>query len=90
MSNLKIVPITLSGAQDILNKAQHAYTVTPLDFAIAVENSGNIVGVIVMCPNGIKCKLGHLWTSGEPLVGSILYGAAWRACKALGYSQVSL
>lgn len=47
-------------------------------------------GVIVMiCEDGV-CSLAHMYTDGTALVGSILYGAAWRAAKALGYKTITI
>lgn len=87
---LKIAPITPADALKVMDDAHHVAPAKPFDFAIAVENQGRIVGVIGMYADGKECSLGHLWTSGEPLVGSVLYGAAWRASKALGYESIVL
>lgn len=58
------------------------------DFAIAVNEDMQMHGLILMKADGCQCKLIHLYTDGTALVGSILYGAAWRAAKALGYKQI--
>lgn len=87
---MRIVPVTPTNARMHIDAAHHVMPAAPFDFAIAVEKDGKLLGVIGMYADGLKCSLGHLWTSGEPLVGSVLYGAAWRACKALGYTSVEL
>lgn len=90
MPDLTIIPITSEEALKIMADARHTNLPTSFDFAIAVSSAGETVGVIGMLANGMECKLGHLWTSGEPLVGSILYGAAWRCAKSLGYETIGL
>ncbi len=90
MPDLKITPITPSGAKDIIIGHAHIPPKEDFDFAIAVFDDEKCAGVIGMYANGEECRLGHLWTSGEPLVGSILYGAAWRCAKSLGYETIGL
>jgi hypothetical protein len=60
------------------------------DFAIGVCEEQTMHGLIVMKANGYVCELVHLYTDGTALVGSLLYGAAWRAAKALGYKMITL
>ena len=61
------------------------------DFAISVTDETNKThGVIAMRATGNECALAHLYTDGTALVGSILYGAAWRAAKALGYKEITI
>lgn len=87
---MKISPVSPEFAKKIIEDAQHVVPAERFDFAIAAENDGKIVGVIGMYADGKTCSLGHLWTNGESLVGSVLYGAAWRVCKGLGYDIVLL
>lgn len=87
---MRIAPINPSDARDIMLSVRHAPPEKPFDFAIQVCDAEKCIGVIGMYADGETCSLGHLWTSGEPLVGSVLYGAAWRAAKALGYESVVL
>ena len=60
------------------------------DFCISVSDGEKRRGAIGMYADGTTCKLGHLYTDGTALVGSILYGAAYRAAKALGYKEIVL
>ena len=87
---LEIASIDLREASEIFEKVHHKYAPPLFGFAIRVIDGAITKGVIVIDTTPPQCGLGHLWTSGEPLVGSILYGAAWRAAKALGYKQITL
>lgn len=58
--------------------------------AIAASDSEGIHGVIALVFDGEEFKLGHIHTDGNAQVGSLLYGAAWRAAKALGYKQITI
>ena len=60
------------------------------DFAVGVVDEDKLCGAIAMNADGQICSLVHLYTDGTALVGSILYGAAWRVCKALGYKQITI
>lgn len=71
---------------------QHSAFRGEFDFAIAAASEdGAVHGVIAMAaPGGLVCSLGHISTDGNAQVGSLLYGAAWRAAKALGYKQITI
>jgi len=60
------------------------------DIAICVRDERGIHGVIALNANGKKFSLGHLWTDANAQVGSLLYGAAWRTAKAMGYQEVTI
>ncbi len=34
--------------------------------------------------------LGHIYTDASAQIGSLLYGAAWRTAKALGYKTITI
>lgn len=87
---MRVSPITPAAAREVMLSVNHVPPDKPFDFAIAVSEAEKCVGVIGMYADGETCSLGHLWTSGEPLAGSVLYGAAWRCAKSLGYSTVVL
>jgi hypothetical protein len=53
-----------------------------------VQHEDVIHGVIAMVADGVEFKLGHIHTDGNAQVGSLLYGGAWRAAKALGYKRI--
>jgi hypothetical protein len=64
-------------------------------FAIAVATDAGVVGVI-MCGRPVARHLDDGWTlevhpcctDGEPNAASMLYAAAWRAARALGYHRL--
>lgn len=88
---LKLTPITLERAIQILeSKTEITFTNNRNDFAIAAKDDENIHGVILMRADGKECALVHLYTDGTALVGSLLYGAAWRTAKALGYTAITI
>lgn len=96
---MKLSPMNFDNAIDWLNQRHCRMNVTHQDegFAICLtekmlepDDMELIHGVIVMIANGEECKLGHLYTDGGELVGSILYGGAWRAAKALGYKTITI
>ena len=62
------------------------------DFAIAAtDEKGETHGVIaIRADGGDTAVLGHIHTDGSAQVGSLLYGAAWRAAKALGYELIRI
>lgn len=94
--NLDIVSISIEIGLSFLKDKGAAFNQQKIpDFFIAVqEDNGKdiplIRGVISMYASGNQCSLAHLYTDGTALVGSILYGAAWRAAKALGYKTITI
>ena len=71
---------------------QHSAYRGEFDIAIAAKSEdGAVHGVIAMtAPGGETSRLGHISTDGNAQVGSLLYGAAWRAAKALGYKFIEI
>lgn len=90
--NLELEPIDPDGALDFLDSLGCAHGLTHQQnlFSISVVEGEKMHGVICMKIDGAECSLGHLYTDGTALVGSILYGAAWRAAKALGYKTITI
>ena len=62
----------------------------PFDFAICAKEGEKIYGVIALNYDGKTFALGHIWTDGSAHIGSLLYGAAWRVAKAMGYTEARL
>ena len=62
----------------------------PYTFAICATDNGTIHGVIALNADGNTFSLGHIWTDGNAHIGSLLYGAAWRSAKAMGYDTVRI
>jgi hypothetical protein len=65
-------------------------------FAVACANdAGDVVGVAIvgrplarMLQDGFTAEVTRVATDGTRNACSLLYGAAWRACRALGYRKL--
>jgi hypothetical protein len=64
-------------------------------FSVAVEHAGEIVGVAMAgrpvaraLDDGFTLEVNRTCTDGTRDVNSMLYGATWRAAKALGYRRL--
>ena len=64
-------------------------------FALGAEQDGTIVGVAIVgrpvargYDDGLTAEVTRLATTGGRNVCSFLYGAAWRAARALGYRRL--
>jgi hypothetical protein len=87
---MQISAIGLREAAEYFEK--HSAYRGQFSLAIAAQSEDGMVhGVIAMVtPGGETCSLGHISTDGNAQVGSLLYGAAWRAAKALGYKSIQI
>lgn len=61
----------------------------------AVDDTGALRGVAVvgrpvarMLQDGLTCEVTRLCTDGARNACSLLYGAAWRAARAIGYRRI--
>ena len=93
---LTVVPVTLTDAHSFVRQfhRHHRPSVGGL-FAAAASDGEKIVGVVVigrpvarMSSDGWTCEVTRLCTDGTPNACSMLYRAAWRAAKALGYKRL--
>jgi len=93
---LKLSPITLTAARKFVGRV-HRHNAPPQGglFAVAVECDGTLCGVAIIgrpiarrLDDGRTCEVTRLATTGERNACSILYGAAARAAKALGYRKI--
>lgn len=64
-------------------------------FAIGLEDAETIVGVVIvgmpvarMLADGWTCEVTRLATDGSRNACSMLYRAAWRAARAMGYRRL--
>lgn len=84
---MQIIPITVSRAEAFLKKHERHY-VEPAEkiAAIAVGAGGELHGAAILGVNqdGEAC-LAHIYVDGVSQGYTLLYGACWRALKALGY-----
>lgn len=94
---MSITPITIKEANVfVAEHHRHHKPVTGAKFAIAVsDESGTVRGVAIigrpvarMSDTGWTVEVNRLCTDGTRNACSMLYGAARRAAKALGYKRV--
>ena len=95
---LDVVPITLAEANAFVeqNHRHHGKT-TGHKFSVAVADTetGEIVGVAIVgrpvsrhLDNGWTLEVNRLCTDGTKNACSMLYAAAWRAARAMGYKRI--
>lgn len=93
---LQLVPVTIGDAIEFI-RVHHRHHKPPVSglFAVAAALGGEVVGVAVvgrpnarMLQDGWTAEVTRLATDGSRNACSILYAAAWRACRALGYRRL--
>lgn len=93
---VSIVPCTIKDAAHfIATHHRHHRPPTGGLFAVGAQVGGLLVGVAVVgrpvaraLQDGTTAEVTRLATDGTPNACSALYGAAWRACRALGYLRL--
>ena len=94
--SLSLVPIDLKDACAFI-ASHHRHHDPPRGCILVAgaEADGKVVGVVVvgrpvsrMLQDGYTAEVVRLATDGTRNACSILYGAAWRACRALGYRRL--
>lgn len=88
---MEIIPLTIQQAMEFLKSNERHYKskAIPL-FAIGIAKDGELCGAAVMGLNGEDAELCHIYSAGEYLGYTILYGAMWRATKAMGHKKLIL
>jgi len=96
MTTLEIVPITFAEAAKFV-ATHHRHNPPPVGhkFSIAAATPTKIVAVAMIgrpvahhFDDGFTLEVNRTCTDGTPHANSMLYGAAWRAAKALGYRRL--
>lgn len=96
MSALELCPVTLREARAFVT-AHHRHHEAPQGglFAVGCSDGSAIVGVAIigkpvarMADDDYTAEVTRLCTLGGRDVCSMLYGASWRACRALGYRRL--
>lgn len=95
-SSLRIMPLTFRQAREFVSK-MHRHHKPPQGhkFSIGVENESSIIVGVVICgrpvsrmlDDGYTIEITRCCTNGAFNACSILYGAAWRAARAMGYRR---
>jgi hypothetical protein len=91
-----ISPISLRAAQDFIAK-HHRHNKPPRGhkFSVGLKNSaGELIGVATAgrpiarhFDDGLTLEINRTCTTGERNANSALYGAVWRAARAMGYQR---
>lgn len=93
---LELQPITFAEAAEYI-RCHHRHHGPPISwkFGCAVNNGSEIVGVITvgrpvarMLDDGYTVEVTRCCTDGTKNAASMLYAAAWRAARALGYQRL--
>jgi hypothetical protein len=94
--SLRITPIDFAEANAFVALHHRHHKPMPgVKFCVAVSDGDMVVGVAMvgrpvarMSDNGLTLEVNRCCTDGAPNACSMLYGAAWRAAKALGYDRL--
>lgn len=93
---LQLQPITYAEACAFIG-THHRHHLPPQGWkwGIAVNDGERVVGVVTVgrpvarhLDNGWTLEVTRCCTDGTPNAASMLYGAAWRAAKAMGYKRL--
>ena len=93
---MKIVPITLARAKAfVAEHHRHNKPPTGWKFGIGLVNDEDeLIGVATAgrpvarhFDDGLTLEVNRTCTDGTPNANSMLYGAVWRAAKAMGYTR---
>lgn len=96
MSGLHLQPITYREACAFIAQ-HHRHHLPPhrWKFGVAVNDGERVVGVATVCTpvarmldDGYTAEVSRNCTDGTPHVASMLYGACWRAARALGFRRI--
>lgn len=96
MSSLHLVPVRFEDACGFLIMwHRHHRPPAGCKFCLGVAAGTVLVGVAIVgrpvarsYDNGLTLEVTRTATDGTPNANSMLYGAAWRATKALGYQRL--
>lgn len=92
---MQVIPVTFRAACAFVAKL-HRHNKPPRGhkFSIALRDGENIVGVAMAgrpvarhFDDGLTLEVNRTCTDGTPNANSMLYGAIWRAAKAMGYMR---
>lgn len=94
---LEITPITIKEANAFIEEHhRHHRPVPGAKFALAVSDGCSVRGVAIVGrpvargnDNGWTLEVNRVCTDGARNACSMLYGAAWRAAKAMGYKRLN-
>lgn len=93
---LELQPIAFGEACEFVRQYhRHHQPPQGWKFGVAVNDGAKVVGVVMVgrpvarhLDNGWTLEVIRLCTDGTPHVASMLYAAAWRAARAMGYRRL--
>ena len=93
---LRVIPVTLRDANAFVARHhRHNGPVRGCRLVIGAAVADQLVGVVIVgrpiaraLDDGHTVEVTRLTTDGAPHAASMLYGAAWRAAKAIGYDRL--
>lgn len=92
---MRIIPITLKTACEFIS-THHRHNRPPAGwkFGVGLESNGQLVGVATAgrpvarhFDDGLTLEVNRSCTDGTRNANSMLYGAVWKAAKAMGYRR---
>ena len=95
-ASLEIIPVSFRQACSFIAE-HHRHHKPPrgMKFCLGVAEDGKLAGVATVgrpvsrfLDDGVTLEVNRTCTDGTTNVNSMLYGAAWRAAKALGYRRL--
>ncbi len=88
---METVALPIETAMEFLKENERHYKsdAKPL-FAIGIHINGELCGAAVVGTRNDEVELCHIYSVGEYQGYTVLYGAVWRACKAMGYKKLIL
>ena len=95
VNDMHIIPITFKKAKEFISSL-HRHNKPPKGwkFGIGLKNGDELVGVATAgrpvarhFDDGVTLEVNRTCTDGTPNANSMLYGAIWRAAKAMGYKR---
>ena len=96
VAQLRVIPMNLDEANAMVSRLHRHHSPMPgAKFCLGVADAGKVVGVAIvgrpvarMLDDGWTLEVNRCCTDGTRNACSMLYGAAWRAAKALGYRKL--
>ncbi len=93
---LTLTPVSLAEANTfVAQHRRHHKPVVGHKFSIGCTADGRLVGVAIVgrpvsryLDNGLTLEVNRLCTDGTKNACSMLYAAAWRAARAMGYQKI--
>ena len=89
---MRVVPLSLKEAEDFLkDHGRHYKAPVEAICAIGVADDSGVHGAAVLGRRSPQdAELAHIYCDGASQAYSLLYGACWRALKAIGYEKTVL